>query len=615
MIESFHVAEENIAFWAGITSAIFSLSQCVTAVPWGRLSDHWGRKPVVMLGLACTMLTSLLWGFSTSLPMAVVVRALQGGMNGNVGIIRTMVAEMCPWKELQPRAFSVMPLVWNLGSVLGPAFGGALSNPYKRKPTDTSDGPLLWKFPYALPNIVGSCFFLVGIITGILFLDETLASKRHQRDYGRVIGIKLELALKHRLTSLKNFLHRLRRSRETEPLLSSSHHRSYLENATTTNTSVPAANGIKSSPTKAPTWRSVLTRQTLLNLLVYTLLAMHSIALDQLLPVFLHHPSSGPTVVPPSAERPLQLHFNRGFGMQSAQIGFLFTLYGMVCICYQFAIFPLVARHYGVLPCLRAVMCLMPLTYLAMPFSVLVPGPPVMLVALWLVKGLCTTFAFPCTTILLTNSASGVGVLATVNGIATSVSAVGRAAGPALAGGMFTWGAREGFVVAPFWMLAFVGVLGGVASFFLEEGEGFGDDPVEDTDNDEDEEEEERDVEGVEEEEWDGRVGAAKHAKGAVSGIPDAEEAGDVMAPLLSREWTQGSFASQALTVESTYGDEEALTGETPEFASRRASVTRPRPLRRRSSVPIGMGIGFRRLSSNLGETRSGYGTGGGLAG
>ena len=290
MIESFHVAEENIAFWAGITSAIFSLSQCVTAVPWGRLSDHWGRKPVVLLGLTCTMLTSLLWGFSTNLPLAVVARALQGGMNGNVGIIRTMVAEMCPWRELQPRAFSIMPLVWNLGSVLGPAFGGALSNPYKRKPSDASNGPLLWKFPYAQPKdapelsiAIGSCFFLVGIVTGILFLDETLTSKRHQRDYGRLIGITLELALKHRLTSLTDFLRRIRRSEETEPLLSS-RRSSYFENPTaSSNTNaVAAVNGTKPSslPTKAPTWRSVLTRQTLLNLLVYTLMAMHSIALD-----------------------------------------------------------------------------------------------------------------------------------------------------------------------------------------------------------------------------------------------------------------------------------------------------------------------------------------------
>jgi len=118
MIQSFQVPEQDVAFWAGLASAIYSLAQCVTAIPWGRASDRFGRKYVILLGLANTMVTSLLWGFSTSLPMALASRALSGAGNGNVGIIRTMVAELCPWKELQPRAFSVMPLVYNIGSII-----------------------------------------------------------------------------------------------------------------------------------------------------------------------------------------------------------------------------------------------------------------------------------------------------------------------------------------------------------------------------------------------------------------------------------------------------------------------------------------------------------------
>jgi MFS family permease len=68
--------------------------------------------------------------------MAMTARALQGLGNGNVGILRTTVAELCPWKvcgrdlhlqpssnrsqELQPRAFSIMPLVYTVGAIFGP---------------------------------------------------------------------------------------------------------------------------------------------------------------------------------------------------------------------------------------------------------------------------------------------------------------------------------------------------------------------------------------------------------------------------------------------------------------------------------------------------------------
>jgi MFS family permease len=98
MIESFGVPENDIARWAGLTSAVFSVSQALTGIPWGAASDRYGRKTVILIGLLNTMVTTLLWGFSTSLPMAFTARALQGLGNGNVGILRTMVAEMCPWK-------------------------------------------------------------------------------------------------------------------------------------------------------------------------------------------------------------------------------------------------------------------------------------------------------------------------------------------------------------------------------------------------------------------------------------------------------------------------------------------------------------------------------------
>ncbi len=83
MIRGFGVAENDIATWAGLTSAAFSLAQSVTAVPWGRAADRYGRKPVLVVGLLSTMVCFIIWGLSTSLPMAITVRAIQGGGNGN----------------------------------------------------------------------------------------------------------------------------------------------------------------------------------------------------------------------------------------------------------------------------------------------------------------------------------------------------------------------------------------------------------------------------------------------------------------------------------------------------------------------------------------------------
>ena len=81
-----------------------------------------------------------------------------------------MVAEMVPEKELQPRAFSIMPLVWSLGSIFGPSFGGFFAKPAENLSGIFGDSKLLIRFPFLLPNLVASSLFLIGIITGILFL-------------------------------------------------------------------------------------------------------------------------------------------------------------------------------------------------------------------------------------------------------------------------------------------------------------------------------------------------------------------------------------------------------------------------------------------------------------
>lgn len=269
-MESFGVPENEIARWAGLASATFSICQACTGLIWGAASDHYGRKPIILLGLFNTMWTMLLWGFSTNLPMAIAARALQGLGNGNVGILRTTVAELCPWKELQPRAFSVMPLVYTIGAIFGPTLGGALSNPRGVSPGKPKGDAFLEKFPYCLPNIVAAIFFSVGIVVGWLFLQETLESKRQHQDLGLRTGTRLTTFVRRLLDFNKRGVSF---EREHEPLLG--------QQKAVDNPPTAADAGIILAKPSAPKIRDVLTYQTTLNLVVYTLLALYSIAYDQ----------------------------------------------------------------------------------------------------------------------------------------------------------------------------------------------------------------------------------------------------------------------------------------------------------------------------------------------
>ena len=143
----------------------------------------------------------------------------------------------------------------------------------------------------------------------------------------------------------------------------------------------------------------------------------------------------------------------------------------------QFLIFPPVAQRFGVLNCLKVVVILYPFVYILTPFAALLPSQLTQqmgMFAIMFLKCWASIFAFPCIVILLTNSASSLRVLGTLNGISASVSSLGRATGPAIGGWTFTVGLDKGYIITPWWTLAAFATLGAVPVWWLLEMDGFG---------------------------------------------------------------------------------------------------------------------------------------------
>jgi MFS family permease len=104
------------------------MSLLIVGLPWGMLSDNYGRKPIVVYGILATIPATLMFGFSKSFALALIARTIAGLFNGNVSVIRTMVADSVVERSHQAKAFSVMPFIGNAGSILGPVIGGAYAN-------------------------------------------------------------------------------------------------------------------------------------------------------------------------------------------------------------------------------------------------------------------------------------------------------------------------------------------------------------------------------------------------------------------------------------------------------------------------------------------------------
>jgi hypothetical protein len=500
-----------------------------------------------------------------------------------------MVAEMVPEKELQPRAFSIMPLVWSLGSIFGPSFGGFFAKPVENLPGLFGHSKFLAEFPFALPNIVASMLFLVGISTGILFLKETLETKRHRKDPGLYLG--------KRLTSLFKTIFRLHPKPKPFRRSSGSYDdssASLLRSRSSSNASESSKFSSYISKTKSkpalprPTLVEVFTRQSVINLMAYTFLALHSVAFDQLLPIFLHHPRQKPD--PSNTHLPFK--FSGGFGLGSGRIGTLFTMYGVVGCFIQFLIFPPTARKFGVLNCFKCCAITFPLIYFAIPYTALIQDPiaqQAVMFAIMIVKCFVVIFAFPCSIILLTNSAVSLRILGTLNGFAVSISAVGRAIGPAVTGAAFSWGLEKGYIITPWWLLGVIACVGGIPIWYLVEMEGFSK-----TDSSDEEDEDEDGLDTVDED-ADGEILEGDE----VVEWGDDEEALDIIdGPPLSRVKSRKSDDG---------GEELKVSRESKELA-----------LERRMSSPIGMKIGSvvgpgggRRLSNGLAASNMGQGTGG----
>jgi MFS family permease len=185
MIETFNITqdESQISVYAGMLITAFAFAEFSTGMIWGRISDRVGRKPVLIMGLIGTALSMICFGFARTLPSAILARALGGLLNGNVGVLQTTVAELVTKKEHQPRAYSVMPIVWSVGSIIGPSIGGALAMPCDN--LGFRRGGVFDEYPFLLPNLFCVGILLFGITIGILFLEETHVDKKDEPDFGR----------------------------------------------------------------------------------------------------------------------------------------------------------------------------------------------------------------------------------------------------------------------------------------------------------------------------------------------------------------------------------------------------------------------------------------------
>lgn len=111
-------------FVFGLFMASYSLMQFLFAPLLGRLSDRIGRRPVLLLSLAGTVVGYLLFAFQHSLQMLFLARLVGGAMGANVATAQAAVADLTAPRD-RARGMGLVGAAFGLGFILGPAIGAA----------------------------------------------------------------------------------------------------------------------------------------------------------------------------------------------------------------------------------------------------------------------------------------------------------------------------------------------------------------------------------------------------------------------------------------------------------------------------------------------------------
>lgn len=463
MVKSFHVCpEHDVARYAGYISGAFALCQCATGILWGRISDRIGRKPVIIISLAGCAVSLLLLGFSKNFYMAVFARCVAGLLNGNVGVIRTLLGEIAKKRQHQAIAFSIMPLLWQIGCVTGPMLGGYLAQPVESHPEWFNRGSTAYKlftyYPFLLPNLIVSTVLVFGLIVAFFFLDETHEVRKYDRDIGRSITKNIIRGIKKLSNKNSNGKEAMdnqeddydkehaNNDEETSPLLS--------------NRPPPVFEEVDQS------WSAILCPSVNKSLFSAFFLALHAIVYEELLPIFLE------TKPEPSTPFKYPFKIAGGLGFSSEKVGNLLSMNGFIGIIVMLIIFPWVDAKFGTLSPYLFMLRLFPLVYLLIPYFV----PLLQLPKLWMdliiianlfFRTILNALANPQLLLLTNRAPAHTRHLGVVNGCVQVASAFARAIGPIAWGYFMTFGQKIGYAQLPWWSLGLISLTGAIQASYM----------------------------------------------------------------------------------------------------------------------------------------------------
>lgn len=148
------------AIVVGLLVASYAMAQFFGAPLLGRLSDRYGRRPILVVSIFGTFIGFLMLGVANTLWMLFASRILDGFTGGNISVAQAYISDITDEKN-RARGLGIVGAAFGLGFIIGPAVGGFLS-----------------QWGYAVPAFAAAGLALANLIAVALWLPESLSPER-----------------------------------------------------------------------------------------------------------------------------------------------------------------------------------------------------------------------------------------------------------------------------------------------------------------------------------------------------------------------------------------------------------------------------------------------------
>lgn len=146
----------------GLLVTVYSVAQFFMAPLWGRLSDRFGRKPILVLGLLGSALAYLVFAWSRNLTWLFASRILAGIGGATIPVAEAYIADVTP-PERRAGNMGLIGAAFGLGFTIGPALGGVLAG-----------------VSFEAPGYLAAALCLVNALVAATLIRETLPRARRE---------------------------------------------------------------------------------------------------------------------------------------------------------------------------------------------------------------------------------------------------------------------------------------------------------------------------------------------------------------------------------------------------------------------------------------------------